>query len=61
MIARLRRQSEEEAKAGLQQFDDQLDAIGERLSEIDEKIENLNVTAADAAQKVAAVILITSL
>jgi hypothetical protein len=28
MIARLRRQSEEEAKAGLQQFNDQLDAIG---------------------------------
>jgi hypothetical protein len=26
----------------------QLDAIGERLSEIDERIENLDVTSADA-------------
>lgn len=61
LITRLRRQREEEVKAGLQQLQDQLDAIGERLSEIDEKIENLSVTAAGAPQKAAAVILITSL
>jgi hypothetical protein len=61
MIARLRRQREEEAKAELRQFRDQLDAIGERLGEIDKKIENFSVSAANAAQKAAAVALITSL
>jgi hypothetical protein len=60
MIARLRRQREEEAKAGLRQFRDRLNEIRESLKEIDKKIENSNVTAADAAQKVAAVTLIAS-
>jgi hypothetical protein len=61
LVTRIRRQREEEAKAGLQQFEDQLDAIGERLSETDERIENLSVTVADAPQKAAAVMLITTL
>jgi hypothetical protein len=61
LISRLRLQREEEQKAGIAKISAQLDAIGERLSEIDERIENLNVAPADAAQKAAALILITSL
>jgi hypothetical protein len=61
LVARLRQQREEERKSGLSDLMAQLVAIGERLSEIDERIENLDVTSADAAQQAAAMILITSL
>jgi hypothetical protein len=61
LVSRLRRQRDEEAKAGLAAISTQLDAIGERLGEIDENIEGLDVSATDAAQKAAAVTLITSL
>ena len=61
MIARLRRQREEEAKAGLQHFEDQLDAIGERLGEIDDRLESLTVAAADAPQLAAALLLVSTI
>jgi hypothetical protein len=60
LVARLRCQREEQRKVGLQQLRDQLGVIGEPLSEIDERIESLSVTSAAAAQKAAAMILITS-
>ncbi len=61
LVARLRRQRDEEAKAGLAAISAQLDTLGERLSELDEQIEELDVSGADAAQKAAAVILVTAL
>jgi hypothetical protein len=57
LVARIRRQREEELRVGLPAIEAQL----EQLGEIDEKIENLSVTPAGAAQKAAAMILITSL
>jgi len=48
-------------KAGLAAIEAQMDAIGERLSEIDDRLGDLDVEPVDRPQKAAALILIESL
>jgi hypothetical protein len=58
LAARRRRQREEEIKVGLPDLEAQLDAIGERLGEIDDRLQDLTVSPADAPQKAAAMLMI---
>ncbi|SHM07235.1 hypothetical protein SAMN05444159_7596 [Bradyrhizobium lablabi] len=59
LVARLRCQREEERKAGLPELEAQIDAISDRIFDLNDRIENLDVSAADMPQKVAAVHMIT--
>jgi hypothetical protein len=60
LVARLRRQREEEQKAGLPDLEAQLDAISERVFYLDDRLKNLDVPPAEVLQKAAAVLLIAS-
>jgi hypothetical protein len=60
LVERLRRQREEKLRVGLPAIEQELDAIGERIGEIDDRLENLEVEPADAPQKAAALLLIAS-
>jgi hypothetical protein len=58
LVARLRRQRDERRQAGLPTIEDETNALGERLGEIDDRLEGLEVQPADVPQKAAAVLLI---
>jgi hypothetical protein len=60
-LAGLSRELEEVEKSGVLHLDAQLDAIGERFSEIDDRLEDLDVPPVDAPQKAAALILIAAI
>jgi hypothetical protein len=61
LVARLRLQRAEEQKAGLPGLMTQMDAIDQRLLEIDDRLENMDVLLADVPQRAAAVLLIASI
>jgi hypothetical protein len=61
LVARLRLQRAEEQKAGLPGLMAQMDAIDQRLEEINDRLKNLDVSPADVPQRAAAVLLIASI
>jgi hypothetical protein len=61
LVSRRRRQRDERRQAGLPTIEDELDTLGERLGEIDDRLEDLEVQPADLPQKAAAVLLIASI
>jgi hypothetical protein len=61
LVARLRLQRAEEQKVGLPGLMAQMDAIDDRLLEIDDRLENMHVLLADVPQRAAAVLLIASI
>jgi hypothetical protein len=60
LVARLRRQREEERKAGLPDLEARLDDVSERIFDLGDRLKNLDVSPADVPQKAAAVLLIAS-
>jgi hypothetical protein len=61
LVARLRRQREEEQKADLPGLMAQMDAIDQRIEVIGDRLEHLDVLPADVPQKAAALLLIASI
>jgi hypothetical protein len=60
LVARLRRQREEEQKAGVPELAAQHFQISERIFDLDDRLKELEVPVAHVLQKAAAVLLITS-
>jgi hypothetical protein len=60
LVDRRRRQRDAERQAGIAAIGHELDALGERLGEIDDQLENLEVELADVPQQAAAMLLIAA-
>jgi hypothetical protein len=60
LIARLRLQREEQRRVGLPDLEAQLEAFGDRIFDLDDRLQKLEVAPMDVPQKAAAVLLITS-
>jgi hypothetical protein len=60
LIARLRLQREEKRRVGLPDLEAQLEAIGDRIFDLDDRLQKLDVPPEHMPQKAAAVLLITS-
>lgn len=60
LVARLRRQREEERKVGLWEIEAQMEALSDQIFDLEDRIKNLDVPSAEVPQKAAAVLLIES-
>lgn len=58
LVARLRRQRDEERKAGIPAISAEWDELDDRIGDLEDRIENLQVSGADVPQKAAAVCMI---